>query len=167
MMYDIKYITEYAVDKRQNIDDIRSSGFSLLELVIVLAIAAILVVTALPGINSIRRGWMIWSGTRLVEISLQWGRMHAIATNTPMRFEVWDDGRKFGWVDQESGAAFEMTERSLGSGVRIVSAPSNPLRFYPRGNAAPAGTYKVGVDTTNSYSVIVAPGGRIRIQKNW
>jgi len=140
-------------------------GFTLQELLLVLGVAALLAAVALPGIVRVQRGWALWSGARMVETSLQWGRMRAIAGNAPVMFEVGEDGRTFVWKDPEGGEAFASTERTLGGGVRIVSSPARPLRFYPRGNAVPAGTYKVE-GAAGSYSVVVAPGGRIRVQKN-
>ena len=151
--------------RRSNIDNRDSYGFSLLELIMVLAIASILAGIGIPGFIHIQKEWALWSSMRMVEISLQWGRMHAIAANSPMMFEIREAGRKFVWLDPETGDAFESTERALRSGTHIASAPGSLLRFYPRGNAVPGGTYRIE-GATGAYSVIVTPGGRIRTQKN-
>ena len=151
--------------RRNNICSRDSFGFSLLELIMVLAISSILAGIGIPGFIRIQKEWSLWSSMRMVEISLRWGRMHAIAANAPVMFEIQGNGQKFVWLDPETGDAFESTERALRNGTRITSAPGSLLRFYPRGNAAPGGTYRIEGDT-GAYSVIVTPGGRIRTQKN-
>jgi prepilin-type N-terminal cleavage/methylation domain-containing protein len=140
-------------------------GYSLVELVIVLACASILLSAGVPNIFRLRQEWTLWGGARLLESSLQWGRMHAIAANTPMLFQVDGGGQHFYWADPLTGNPYEGSVRHLPAGVRIADCPRRPLRFYQHGNAAPAGTYVVEGEA-GSYSVVVAPGGRIRIQRN-
>ena len=140
-------------------------GFSLPELLIVVAITAIIVTFAVPGFVRIQKEWSLWSSARMVETSLQWGRMRAIASNSSVLFEIEEDGRRVMWRDPATGDIFATTVWSMNGGARIVSSPRTPLRFYPRGNAVPSGTYKVEGET-GSYSIIVTPGGRIRFQKN-
>lgn len=141
------------------------AGFTLAELLVVVAIAAIITTFAMLGFIRVQKEWSLWGSARLVETSLQWGRMHAITSNSPVLFEVDEDGQRFMWHDPATGEIFGTTARYVNSGTRIVSAPRTPLRFYPRGNAVPSGTYKVEGET-GSYSIIVTPGGRIRFQKN-
>ena len=136
-----------------------------MELLIVVAITAIIVTFAVPGFVRMRKEWELWGSARLVETSLQWGRMRAISTNSSVLFEVSEDGRRFMWRDPSTGDIFAATAWSMTGKSRIASSPRTPLRFYPRGNAVPSGTYKVEGDT-GSYSIIVTPGGRIRFQKN-
>jgi type II secretory pathway pseudopilin PulG len=143
----------------------KEAGFSLTELVIILACAAIMAALAAPSISHLQREWALWGCAHSVENSLQWGRMAAISANTSMLFEVGDNGHRFGWIDPESGDPYADSVRFLAPGIRIVSSPKHPLRFYPHGNAVPAGTYVLEGET-GSYSVVVSPGGRIRFQKN-
>ena len=141
------------------------TGFTLTELLIVVAITAIIVTFAVPGFVRIQKEWSLWGSARMVETSLQWGRMRAISSNSPVLFEVGEDGRRFMWRDPATGEVFAATDWSVNSGSHIASSPRTPLRFYPRGNAVPGGTYIVEGET-GSYSIIVTPGGRIRFQKN-
>jgi hypothetical protein len=91
--------------------------------------------------------------------------MHAISSNAPILFEVADEGRRYYWVDPSSGELYADSERRLPNGIQIVLYPRRPLRFYQHGNAVPAGTYRIE-GTAGSFSVVVSPGGRIRVQKN-
>jgi Tfp pilus assembly protein FimT len=148
-----------------NFASIGEFGYSLIELVIVLACATIMIAIALPSFSQFQREWALWGNAHSVENALQWGRMHAIASNAPILFEVSENGSRYGWIDPESGASYSESFRFLTHGVRITSSPKRSLRFYPQGYAVPAGTYVIQADT-GSYSVIVSPGGRIRFQKN-
>jgi prepilin-type N-terminal cleavage/methylation domain-containing protein len=141
-----------------------NKGYSLIECLIVLVCGAILLTFAVPNIQAFQQAWSLWGGVKSVEASLYWGRMHAISSNAPMMFEVAVSGHEFWWTDPASGLRFENSVRRL-NGIKIVSSPKRPLRFYQRGNAVPAGTYTIR-GGAGSYSVIVNPGGRIRIQKN-
>jgi hypothetical protein len=91
--------------------------------------------------------------------------MRAVSANTSVKFEVDDTGRMFFWVDPATGDRYENSVRYLPWGARIVSKPKKPVRFFQHGNAVPAGTYTIEVGG-ESYSVVISPGGRIRIQKN-
>ncbi len=141
-----------------------SRGYSLIECLIVIICGAILLTVAVPNIQAFQQTWALWGGVKLVETSLYWGRMHAISSNSSMMFEVAGNGHEFWWTDPISGLHFAGSVRRLDR-VRIVSAPKHPLRFYQHGNAVPAGTYTIQGDI-GSFSVIVSPGGRIRVQKN-
>lgn len=142
-----------------------SEGYSLVELMTVLACAALLLSAAIPNMARMQKQWTLWGGARSVEASLQWGRMHAVSSNMPLLFEISEDRKTFYWVDPESGDSFAASVRSLPRGTRMAAFPKSPLRFYPHGNAAPAGTFTIEGES-GSYSVVVSPGGRIRIQRN-
>ena len=142
-----------------------SAGYSLAELVIVLGCVTLLLAAAVPNIVKLESEWTLLGSTRILEASLQWGRMQAIASNTPLLFAVDTIKQKFYWTDATSGECYTESVRHLPRGIGIVSSPRRPLRFYPHGNAAPAGTYTLAGDS-GSYSVIVTPGGRIRTQRH-
>jgi hypothetical protein len=142
-----------------------SEGYSLAELLTVLGCIAALVITVAPNVNHLQKEWTLWGSARALEASLQWGRMHAISSNASTVFEI-DAGRqKFYWTDPQSGDPYAGTIRQFSNGIRIASCPKRSLRFYQHGNAAPAGTYIIEGDA-GSYSVVVSPGGKIRIQRN-
>ena len=140
-------------------------GYSLIECLIVISCAGILVTIAAPHTQRMRQAWALWGGTTAIVYSLQWGRMHAVSSNTSMLFSVSEDGREYCWIDPENGERYADSKHSLPDTVRIESAPKRPLRFYQHGNAVPAGTYVIQ-GKAGSYSVIVSPGGRIRVSRN-
>jgi type II secretory pathway pseudopilin PulG len=140
-------------------------GYSLAELMAVLACIGVLFSIAAPSVAHWQKEWTLWGCTRNLETSLQWGRMHAISSNAPILFEIDAGQQRFYWKDPQSGDPYSGTIRDLSRGVRIVGYPKRSLRFYQHGNAAPAGTFTLEGET-GSYSVVVSPGGRIRVQKN-
>jgi Tfp pilus assembly protein FimT len=140
------------------------SGITLIELVLVLMGAAILLSAGIPSLIQLENEWTLWGGVHMLEVSLQWGRMHAVSTNSSLLFAV-EDSRTFCWMDPVTNNPYAGSMRQLPAGLSIVSYPQRPLRFYPHGNAAPSGTYKI-TGATGSYSVVVTPGGRIRVQRN-
>jgi prepilin-type N-terminal cleavage/methylation domain-containing protein len=142
-----------------------SEGFSLAELMVALACAAILLTVAVPNIVQLQKEWALWGGARILETSLQWGRMHAITSNSPAIFEIDATRQEFYWTDAASRDRYAGSVRHLPAGIRFIAAPRRSLRFYQHGNAAPGGTYTIAGDT-GSFSVIVSPGGRIRLQRN-
>ncbi len=142
----------------------RDAGHSLIELIFVLACTTTLLAAAVPNAGKLYQEWSLRGAASEVESSLRWGRMHASSANSPVIFVVDEGGKRFGWVDPESGARLESTVRYLPRNVLITGFPKKPLRFYPRGYAVPAGTYVVQGEA-GVYRVVVNPAGRIRIQR--
>jgi Tfp pilus assembly protein FimT len=119
---------------------------------------------AAPGIHHISQEWALYGGVHLVETSLLWGRMHAIAANDSLTFIVDSDGRRFYWQDP-TGTRYEASVLNLPPGVTIIQSPRKPLRFFQHGNAVPAGTFVIQ-GQAGSYRVVVSVMGRIRVQRD-
>ena len=140
-------------------------GATIVELTVVLTCGAIILAIAVPGLAIIHREWALWGGAHMVESSLFWGRMHAISSNGPLRFEIEPDGRGFHWEDADTGETLDQSAWILPGKVRITSMPRRSVRFYPKGNAAPAGTF-ILENPAGKYRVVVAITGRIRLERN-
>ena len=141
----------------------RTSGVTYVELMVALVCFSVVAACAAPSIHSLSQEWSLRGAAELFEVSLLWGRMHAVTGNTVMMMVVDPGGRSFYWSDP-AGARYEESVRSLPAGTQIIAAPARPLRFYQHGNAAPAGSYVLrGI--AGSYRIVVNPGGRIRVQR--
>lgn len=141
----------------------RTSGVTYVELMIALVCFSLVAACAAPSIHSLSQAWNLRGAAELLEVSLLWGRMHAVSANTAMMLVVDPGGRSFYWSDP-TGARYEESARFLPAGTQIVAAPARPLRFYQHGNAAPAGSYVLR-GLAGSYRIVVNPGGRIRVQR--
>ncbi len=139
-------------------------GFGFLEALVVLFLFGLLAAMALPAFTRYRDDWALLHGVRMLELSLHWSRYRAISLNTPVALHVAQGGRRYHCADASTGERFDYSVRDFPDGVRITSSPSNPVRFYPQGNAAPAGTFVV-TGRHAGYRVVVNLRGRIRTQK--
>ena len=135
----------------------------LLETMVALLVGAVVMAMAVPNLHRMQQRWALWGGAQVVDMSLQWGRLYAVTANGPLCFEIEPGGAGFHWSDPESGERYDGSVRFLPRGVRITDSPRQPLRFYQRGNAVPAGTYVI-TGAGGSCRVIVNPAGRVRIQ---
>jgi Tfp pilus assembly protein FimT len=137
----------------------------LLETMIAVLGGMVLMSMAVPLLHRMQHRWALWGAAQVVDMSLQWGRMYAVTANGPLSFEVDAGGSGFHWSDPESGETYESSVRFLPRSVRITESPRQPLRFYQRGNAVPAGTYVLS-GPGGTCRVIVNAAGRVRIQWN-
>lgn len=143
----------------------RCGAFTLVEAAVVLFCAMTLLAAGIPAFQHLQEEFSLWSSARLLECSLQWGRQRAVAANGAVAFSVLENGGSYRWVDAASGEAIHSSARHLAGDARIAEAPRTPVRFFPSGRAAPAGTYVVR-GRAGAYRVIVAPSGRIRVQRD-
>jgi Tfp pilus assembly protein FimT len=142
----------------------KAAGYTLTELVLVTAAVAILAATAVPVFERVRQEAALRGATALVAQSLAWGRMHALATNGEMAFDLDPAANRLCWAEPGTGTCYEGTIRHVDPQIRFAGYPARSVRFHPRGNAAPAGSFTLQ-GPSGSYRVIVAPGGRIRIER--
>lgn len=133
-------------------------GFTLLECV---AAASLLVLGAGLGLSWLGRtldDWRLQGAAQALGADLTRARGAAVSTGAAHRILVHPAAESYA-VSVDGGPPRFWT--SLPHGVRIIGAPSRPLIFYSRGQAAPAGTYLLE-GRAGRVRVIVAPMGRVR-----
>lgn len=143
------------------------SGFTLMELVIVIAVIGILTLSALPLFLSYYQNAKVRGAAQVITTYLNQGRQLAIKQNTPicvhitatsMHYHVGGCGGA-NWVGPgtDAGGNIQAPE-----GINLTNT-ADPI-FSNLGAATPAATYTVSDPVTGrTLSVIVSASGRITI----
>jgi general secretion pathway protein H len=131
------------------------NGFSLLELIVALAIAALLLALVMPTDSRRRAHVELASSAREVAAALRWSRSQAITMNRPMAVVV-DVGND---LYRLSGAS---APRAFPRGSRItlyttedqkLTEGAGAIRFYPDGSSTGGG---IGISLgEDQYAVLV------------
>lgn len=133
-------------------------GFQLLECLIVCALIACLSGIGFGTLNGIMAWYRLQLGARAFVSQVSAVRSSAISRNVSVSVLIDPAGESYGWVPR--GAESEVWRR-LPAGVMFTTAPRNPVTFFSRGNAAPAGTFLLA-NRGGKVKVVVAPNGRVR-----
>ena len=108
-----------------------SAGYSLVELLIVVALAMVLLTAAVPGITRLQQEWILWGAARALEASIQWGRMHAVASNAPVIFYADDVLQEFYWADAASGEPLRPHSAASPARSPLRGSTQAPIAFLP------------------------------------
>ena len=154
----------------QQSGDEQSVGFTLLELMIVLAIGAALTALATPTLLSYWDSWSLQAGAREVASIVNLGRQLAIATRTAVCVDLDGASLRFriggcaGPVWRGSVTDAAGTIRLSDTNLLELSSNGRPV-FTTLGAASPGATYTVWHARTHaSRTVVVAGSGRITVE---
>ena len=144
------------------------AGFTLLELLIALALVAALSALAVPGMGRMLAGWRLNAAARQVVMDLKLARGRAISESTTRRVRFPVPGRAYQHERQRpSGtytAAGPATQLPDGVSVADCTAAGSGIGFRPRGYAATFGTIRLRNDDGDERLVVVDIAGRMRVQ---
>src|SRR5579862_4078201 len=142
-------------------------GMSLLEVLVVLAVIAILAGFAVLDHQAMRPRLDLRTAARQVVLDLRVARMRAIAENVNHRV-VFPTGAGGYQHQRKSGGGYadDGVVVSLPRGIVIgdCTAPENGISFKPRGNAATFGTVTLRNRTGDEQRVVVDIAGQARVQ---
>lgn len=124
----------------------RHSGFTLIELVIVLVVIAIMLGIAAPSLRGWGRGAELNDAARGVLTATQWARTEALATATVHRVEIDPAGTGYRVLKQDAATYSPVgefgTAKALPNAmtVRLASGgiAGTSIDFYPNGRCTPA-----------------------------
>lgn len=133
-------------------------GFTLMEMMIGIALIGILTVVAVPNIALFSSGYKLRGAAREVATDLQYARLLAVKENRDIRVDFSTNSYQ---VVRVSGGTV-VKSRSFSSDYSNVTLTNVSITFYSRGNSS-ANTVTVSIPGRTK-NVTVAFTGRVKMQ---
>lgn len=144
------------------------SGFSLLELLIALSLAAVLTGAALPGYQRLLAGWRLSAAARQVVMDLKLARARAILDSATHRVRFAVPGTSYQHERQRPSGAYAPSTppTQLPPDIEIIACTGagSGISFRPRGYAGAFGTVALRNRDGDQRAVVVDIVGRMRVQ---
>ena len=149
----------------------RQSGFTLIEMMIVIAVLAIMSAIAIPNFMSLLPGMRLNGAARQVMGDLMAVRMNAVKQNNEFKvffnspganqYQILDDDDNDGTAD--TGEAITTPAKNIQDNYPdvTVSSTNNPI-FFPRGTATGLPTVTLQ-NSSGTKTVTVSIAGRVKI----
>jgi type IV fimbrial biogenesis protein FimT len=137
----------------------QSRGFTIIELMATVGVAAILMAIAIPSFMSTLPGLRLNDAARQVATDLQQIRMKAIAQNLPYQITF----STTTYVLQRCSGSCTAESGNIVLPQGITVSASAPPQFQPRGTAAAAATIQLSNGSSSKW-VCVRTVGRVNIQ---
>lgn len=146
----------------------RADGFSLLELLIALSLAAVLTGTALLGYRRMLAGWRLSAAARQVLMDLKLARARAILGSATHRVRFAAPGTSYQHERQRPSGAYAPiappTQLPPDVEIAACTGAGSGISFRPRGSAAAFGTVALRNRDGDQRAVVVDIVGRMRVQ---
>ena len=143
-------------------------GFTLLELLIAVSLAAVLTGTALFGYQRMLAGWRLDAAARQVVMDLKLARARAILDSANHRVRFAAPGRTYQHERQRPSGVYEPsappTELPADVEITDCTGAGSGISFRPRGYAAAFGTVALRNRDAQRRAIIVDIMGRTRVQ---
>ncbi len=136
----------------------RSSGFSLIELLLALGLGMAVTAAALPSAARMLDAYRLEAAARGVAGDLELARMLAVTRNSQVAVRFDRESNSYWLLEGEELLA---AARPLPRGVRLAEVMRRDIRFHSRGNAAPAGSVLIA-NPAGKIRVTVSAAGRVR-----
>jgi prepilin-type N-terminal cleavage/methylation domain-containing protein len=145
----------------------KPAGFTVIEIILVLAVATIMLAIAIPNLFAVLPGFRLSDAARQVAKDLQVARMKAIAQNRKFRLNFVSSTSYTVQSDQNGDGTIGSTEDESGPFSLPQGITASPLgatsEFQPRGTASAAGTITLQNSNSQTKSVQISVVGRVSI----
>lgn len=145
--------------------DGRAGGFTLLEVLIVMVIAAIAVMMAAPSIGSSVRQTHAQQAAATIAQDMQRALSTASRTHRPVVVEINTDSLVYHLVDRVDGTVYATQHMASGrSEFALTSIATNATRWNLLPNGTAAGAYQMTIQAgDNRRRIIMTRAGLIRV----
>lgn len=142
-------------------------GFTLTELMIVVALAAILAAIAVPNIMAQMPRYRLNGAARQVLGDLMAARMQAVSQNNEIKVFFLDNHRYTILDDNDNDGTADAGESTQTRDIQtdypdVTFASNNDPIFQPNGTASNLATITLS-NTSGSHSITISSAGRVRI----
>jgi len=144
------------------------NGFSLIEMIIAVAILAVLSGAAITVYVGMKPSISLSGATRQIMGDFMWARMRAVSQNNEFKIFFLDDHRYQILDDDNNNGNIDSSELTVTKDIQdeyydvTFTSTDNPI-FQPRGNAAPTSTITI-TNSIMTKTVIIAITGRVKIE---
>jgi len=143
-------------------------GFSLIEMIVAVAIIGILTGIAIPVYIGMKPSIRLSGATRQIMGDLMWARMQAISQNNEFKIFFLADNHRYTILDDDDNDGnIDGSELTVTKDIHdeyydvTLTSTANPI-FHPRGNASPAATVTIA-NSSGTKTVTIAITGRVKI----
>jgi len=145
----------------------RRNGFTFIEIIVSLAIIAILAAIAIPNWSTLLPNYALNSASRQVQSELHRLKSRAVAENANFRLVF--SGTSYS-IQKYSGGSYTATgeSKSLPDGITLANTSDTPLGFTSRGTSIDSTdkTVKLCNIKSKGKNVVLTDTGRIRIDND-
>ena len=145
----------------------RRNGFTFIEIIVSLAIIAILAAIAIPNWSTLLPNYALNSASRQVQSELHRLKSRAVAENANFRLVF--SGTSYS-IQKYSGGSYTATgeSKSLPDGITLANTSDTPLGFTSRGTSIDSTdkTVKLCNIKSKGKNVVLSDTGRIRIDND-
>ena len=146
----------------------KQSGFTLIELMITIAVFAVLAAIATPNAISWIRNSQFNAAVRDVKAAVEDVRMYAMKSNSESEIEFPGGGNgyppnQFTTTKQERGGGTNRTQTITLDGEITLGSSTNPIEFNSRGMVAVGGTVTIQNNAGLCRRIVIAMPGSSRI----
>lgn len=140
-----------------------SRGFSLLELLIVVALAAALAGLAVPGVQRSLSSSQLAASANVINAELNFARTIAVSRNAIFEILISPEQGTIQVIDPEDPQNPPRVPKRLDSNISFVGLPGSTIRFFPRGHSS-SGVITLGDDYGQVLNIQVSQAGMVEVE---